>query len=183
MTRQSIQRRHAQDSNTEQQRGIAVQFDLLLMVTLITVSFSVFMVYGVSLLGDIQNVSHSDEINNLRGVEMLTDDHLVDPAMNTTLDRSCTEAYFDKSPDSSCGHNPSWDDDTYLSDSLPHSIGAANISIVDGSGTHVVLNGVELALGNAVHNHEDVTEQTVYVSLDANGDGDTEIYRLIYKTW
>jgi len=165
-------------------QSVALQLDLLFAVVIITGAFTIFLIFGMGLISDIQGEDYGDEINAMRSANILAGDYLVANPNNNTLSRDCTESYFDQSPDPDCGHNTSWSSDSFLNDSLPLATGNANITIRTISGDIAVLNGDKLAAGSSPPvTYDEAKRWNRYVALDVNGDGDASIYRLVVYTW
>jgi hypothetical protein len=163
-------------------RAMAVQIDLLMMIAILSLVFSLFAVFGTMLLSDVQDTNDETEFNVVRVSDMLADDYLVATPTNATLDRDCAEAFFSRTPTTACGHQPGWSNDNYLHDALPLSAPFANVTVTDESGDIVSIKGTKLAMGETA-NRADVVAQTLYVALDANNDGNATIHRLTVQLW
>jgi hypothetical protein len=186
MTRTQPKSRKQNESKSfrEDTRGVSTQIDLLFGVLIVTGAFMVFLIGGVSLITNTGSGNPDADISVQRAAAMLADDYLVSEVNNATLDRDCTKAFFDQSPDPTCNQDPSWSVDTYLEDALPVGAGEVNVTIQAKSGGVISVDGVDLSHGDPVPDAKgDVSQWSRYVALDANGDGSTTIYRLYVNYW
>jgi hypothetical protein len=169
----------------DRDRGISMQIDLLIMAVLVLASFTVFITFGLGLVEDIRALSPGDEANVDRNIEIVANDYLVADANDATLDSGCTEDFFSKSPSPGCGHDTSWGSDSYLFDALYLESNSTHIEIQDSSGSTATLpSGTDLEVGDSLDTmDEDAIQQSMYVSLDVDGDGSDELLRLTMTVW
>lgn len=180
------QKEQPETAETSRERALSTQIDLLVMSVLVIGAFSVFVIFGLGLVDDIRALSPDDEIEVDRNIEIIANDYLVADANDATLETNCVESFFSKAPSASCGQSTGWSDDTYLEDALYLTGSNSHLRIESPSagGPATLPSGTELSVGDSIDQMDkDVTQQSLYVSLDVDSDGIDELLRLTLYVW
>jgi hypothetical protein len=176
-----MKRTHQEDT-----RGAAILLDFITAMVILLAAFGIFTFFGAAMIESIGAEDPESDVKVMRSGNIIADDYLSQGTDKSTVDPGCTLSFFSKSPDPSCGHYTSWEDDSYLSDALHQENVTINVTIKSyDSGAIQSIGGTKLALGTPL---EDVAGETTYewhryIALDANGDGDATIHRLEVTIW
>lgn len=168
------------------ERAVASQVDFLVSMFLRAAALSLFVVIGAALLLGVTSSSPDGKLAAERASSTLTDDLLVDPVGNDTLDRTCTQAFFEQDT-SVCNFDDDWTngDRDYLNAALRIQFKNINVTIHDESGAVSNIGGTDLVEGPSIptDNETTVHQWSRYTPVDVDGDGTQEWRELTVSVW
>jgi hypothetical protein len=174
-------------SGRRRDRGQATQFDFVVSMGLRAFILAAVVAASLTVVGATATEDYSGRSVAKRSADRLAADLLVANAGDVTLDRDCTQAYF-QADTSTCGYADSWSSsgEEFLHDSLAVShTYRVNATIETPNDKLATLDGTTLGLGPDPSTATDKTVHSWYRRrpIDMDGDGTARTYTIYVRVW